>query len=215
MIRRPPRSTQAKTLFPYTTLFRSPRGHALESRTRRVFLAAALACAHERGGESQVSEMENISRAGVGIPRPARPEGVTLSRAKLSHRCRTPREKRRRDKGRGGWLKGREGLRDEGNPGRRMGRRILARLIKERRRRRRNMDNLIQTTNMWLHFATVPQRSRRTVLMKSRHKVFWVVHRVVCLFLLGQLLAATTFFDFRVTTWEGGSSMRKDAESSS
>lgn len=92
---------------------------------------------------------------------------------------------------------------------------ILARLIKERRRRRRNMDNLIQTTNMWLHFATVPQRSRRTVLMKSRHKVFWVVHRVVCLFLLGQLLAATTFFDFRVTTWEGGSSMRKDAESSS
>ena len=81
---------------------------------------------------------------------------------------------------------------------------ILARLIKERRRRRRNMDTLIQTTNMWLHFATVPQRSRRTVLMKSRHKVFWVVHRIVCLFLLGQLLAAPTFFDFRVTTWEGG-----------
>ena len=68
---------------------------------------------------------------------------------------------------------------------------ILARLIKERRRRRRNMDNLIQTTNMWLHFATVPQRSRRTVFMNSRHKVFRVVHRIVCLFLLGQLLAAS------------------------
>src|SRR5213594_1922977 len=27
MIRRPPRSTQAFTLFPYTTLFRSPTGH--------------------------------------------------------------------------------------------------------------------------------------------------------------------------------------------
>ena len=29
MIRRPPRSTQAKTLFPYTTLFRSPGLHAI------------------------------------------------------------------------------------------------------------------------------------------------------------------------------------------
>src|SRR3546814_20363699 len=28
MIRRPPRSTRTDTLFPYTTLFRSPRGHA-------------------------------------------------------------------------------------------------------------------------------------------------------------------------------------------
>src|SRR3546814_5059587 len=27
MIRRPPRSTRTDTLFPYTTLFRSPRGH--------------------------------------------------------------------------------------------------------------------------------------------------------------------------------------------
>src|SRR5216117_4356092 len=28
MIRRPPRSTQGRTLFPYTTLFRSPRARA-------------------------------------------------------------------------------------------------------------------------------------------------------------------------------------------
>ena len=69
---------------------------------------------------------------------------------------------------------------------------LLARLINERRRRRRNMDHFIQTTNMWLHSAKVPQRSRRTVLMKSRHKVFWVVHRVVCLFLLGQLATSVS-----------------------
>ena len=35
------------------------------------------------------------------------------------------------------------------------------------------MDNLIQTNNMLLHFATVPQRSQRTVWMKSRNRVFW------------------------------------------
>ena len=51
---------------------------------------------------------------------------------------------------------------------------LLARLIMERRRRRRRyMENLIQATNMLLHFAAVPQRSRRTVWMKSRNKVFW------------------------------------------
>ena len=71
---------------------------------------------------------------------------------------------------------------------------LLARLIMERRHRhRRNMENLIQTTNMLFHFATVPQRSRRTVWMKSRNKVFWVVHRFVC---LRQLIVS---FDFRVT----------------
>ena len=50
----------------------------------------------------------------------------------------------------------------------------LVRLIMERRRRRRRiMENLIQTNNMLLHFATVPQRSQRTVWMKSRNRVFW------------------------------------------
>src|SRR3546814_9340362 len=34
MIRRPPRSTRTDTLFPYTTLFRSPRGHAPSLRDR-------------------------------------------------------------------------------------------------------------------------------------------------------------------------------------
>src|SRR3546814_10300765 len=34
MIRRPPRSTRTDTLFPYTTLFRSPRSTATVSATR-------------------------------------------------------------------------------------------------------------------------------------------------------------------------------------
>src|SRR3546814_12339154 len=34
MIRRPPRSTRTDTLFPYTTLFRSPLGEAAEHRQR-------------------------------------------------------------------------------------------------------------------------------------------------------------------------------------
>src|SRR3546814_9026221 len=35
MIRRPPRSTRTDTLFPYTTLFRSPEGLLLRRRPRR------------------------------------------------------------------------------------------------------------------------------------------------------------------------------------
>src|SRR3546814_8616613 len=35
MIRRPPRSTRTDTLFPYTTLFRSPAGRASARRSRR------------------------------------------------------------------------------------------------------------------------------------------------------------------------------------
>src|SRR5216117_4573594 len=42
MIRRPPRSTQGRTLFPYTTLFRSPR------RGRGGPLAAARVCTYSR-----------------------------------------------------------------------------------------------------------------------------------------------------------------------
>src|SRR3546814_14995316 len=37
MIRRPPRSTRTDTLFPYTTLFRSPSADALENTKTRNF----------------------------------------------------------------------------------------------------------------------------------------------------------------------------------
>src|SRR3546814_1819570 len=39
MIRRPPRSTRTDTLFPYTTLFRSPRHHSRIFRKRAASLA--------------------------------------------------------------------------------------------------------------------------------------------------------------------------------
>src|SRR3546814_14438257 len=46
MRRRPPRSTRTDTLFPYTTLFRSPLDCADESRTERI---AARHLADDRG----------------------------------------------------------------------------------------------------------------------------------------------------------------------
>src|SRR5216117_2250373 len=54
MIRRPPRSTQGRTLFPYTTLFRSPRppevrGHAARAR-RAPRLPGARALREARRG---------------------------------------------------------------------------------------------------------------------------------------------------------------------
>ena len=51
MIRRPPRSTQAKTLFPYTTLFRSDcdcRLCAYKSRKRKCEKADGCICLRER-----------------------------------------------------------------------------------------------------------------------------------------------------------------------
>src|SRR3546814_9230336 len=60
MIRRPPRSTRTDTLFPYTTLFRSPRrrqeGQALMSKQaapRRVADNEALAVATQIRGSAQ------------------------------------------------------------------------------------------------------------------------------------------------------------------
>src|SRR3546814_17041359 len=55
MIRRPPRSTRTDTLFPYTTLFRSPRCLATDARSVSVFRAAAhvpdaLLASAERAG---------------------------------------------------------------------------------------------------------------------------------------------------------------------
>src|SRR3546814_11341834 len=44
MIRRPPRSTRTDTLFPYTTLFRSPDARHRVTEVRTVFKAAGFAC---------------------------------------------------------------------------------------------------------------------------------------------------------------------------
>src|SRR3546814_7060886 len=58
MIRRPPRSTRTDTLFPYTTLFRSPREHAnrpTESATRRTFPPGNRDCRRRRSRTPRLS----------------------------------------------------------------------------------------------------------------------------------------------------------------
>src|SRR5213075_3419318 len=52
MIRRPPRSTQQGTLFPYTTLFRSP-GHCETARRRRRDRGSAARRSEEHTSELQ------------------------------------------------------------------------------------------------------------------------------------------------------------------
>src|SRR5947209_16639600 len=54
MLRRPPRST----LFPYTTLFRSPRGSAPARASRRGWWAAGRCRRHERS-EEHTSELQS------------------------------------------------------------------------------------------------------------------------------------------------------------
>src|SRR5881227_4290530 len=53
MIRRPPRSTQQSTLFPYTTLFRSPHDEVLRTLDRTDPHAA------ERRSEEHTSELQS------------------------------------------------------------------------------------------------------------------------------------------------------------
>src|SRR5213592_5130396 len=63
MIRRPPRSTQRSTLFPYTTLFRSRSGRATPTRRRRDSLRSSRGPPCEpRQGNPRVP-----SREGRGI----------------------------------------------------------------------------------------------------------------------------------------------------
>src|SRR5216110_3582179 len=57
MIRRPPRSTQAHTLFPYTTLFRS--GFGGQARNRCVGAAARRRRRARRRSEEHTSELQS------------------------------------------------------------------------------------------------------------------------------------------------------------
>src|SRR3546814_7031344 len=77
MIRRPPRSTRTDTLFPYTTLFRSP---VEITACRRALRACAPACAraewrrHVRGrafptarSEEHTSELQSLMRISYAV----------------------------------------------------------------------------------------------------------------------------------------------------
>src|SRR3546814_13071363 len=80
MVRRPPRTTRTDTLFPYTTLFRSPRDHAL-----RLALAKAQAVA--RGPDEIVLAGDTCVGAGRRIlPKADTPELVRQCLELLSGR---------------------------------------------------------------------------------------------------------------------------------
>src|SRR3546814_6758189 len=65
MIRRPPRSTRTDTLFPYTTLFRSP------SADRRRCPATWTFCGHARPAQSRseehTSELQSLMRISYAV----------------------------------------------------------------------------------------------------------------------------------------------------
>src|SRR3546814_5547375 len=75
MIRHPPRSTRTHTLFPDTTLFRSP-GRAPRGDVGLQLFAAAAAAAEPGGGAADgarhgrhpVPDREGLGRPGEGVP---------------------------------------------------------------------------------------------------------------------------------------------------
>src|SRR3546814_3591977 len=88
MIRRPPRSTRTDTLFPYTTLFRSPETNALSSPRRPPWLSTTpfrVACsitvqgprircrpswgvtAGCQGSEEHTSELQSLMRISYAV----------------------------------------------------------------------------------------------------------------------------------------------------
>src|SRR5213083_3708105 len=63
MIRRPPKSTQQRTLFPYTTLFRSPpalRGQVNGPRARSISRRSAFHMGPTRS-EEHTSELQSLA----------------------------------------------------------------------------------------------------------------------------------------------------------
>src|SRR3546814_17918423 len=83
MIRRPPRPTRTDTLFPYTTLFRTPHAHRLHGNA--ALCGADARCAPRRGA----SDRGRLYPAAA--PRPARQEGAAERRPRLGGRPRPAR----------------------------------------------------------------------------------------------------------------------------
>src|SRR3546814_1789381 len=89
MIRRPPRSTRTDTLFPYTTLFRSPqlprqlssfqcllecehsptfqRGFGVENELRSIGQRNFLPDFHARRSEEHTSELQSLMRISYAV----------------------------------------------------------------------------------------------------------------------------------------------------
>src|SRR3546814_14059217 len=67
MIRRPPRSTRTDTLFPYTTLFRSPSGTMMRiGRRHPAFMGIELSTMNARS-EEHTSELQSLMRISYAV----------------------------------------------------------------------------------------------------------------------------------------------------
>src|SRR3546814_1834025 len=71
MIRRPPRSTRTDTLFPYTTLFRSPLEFMFFWRSTRIASTTVFFCwgGRKRGrrSEEHTSELQSLMRISYAV----------------------------------------------------------------------------------------------------------------------------------------------------
>src|SRR3546814_12045874 len=68
MIRRPPRSTRTDTLFPYTTLFRSPlSGRIALSSFDMRYLNRADSCLCSKRSEEHTSELQSLMRISYAV----------------------------------------------------------------------------------------------------------------------------------------------------
>src|SRR5260370_6116781 len=96
MIRRPPRST----LFPYTTLFRSPLGHDRGVRALRRQIAAAFAVplgAHPRNSSSARGPAVAAARSASPTWRQRSEEHTSELQSHLNLVCRLLLEKKKND----------------------------------------------------------------------------------------------------------------------
>src|SRR3546814_14096400 len=86
MIRRPPRSTRTDTLFPYTTLFRSPVEEAVKALQRRCRIGRAA----DAGEEVRQDHLKRFARR-RGSKRPRLPASPVLDPVGNLRRVGTPR----------------------------------------------------------------------------------------------------------------------------
>src|SRR3546814_7019394 len=67
MIRRPPRSTRTDTLFPYTTLFRSPPGGLDQPAAARHVALPRVHPHHAARSEEHTSELQSLMRISYAV----------------------------------------------------------------------------------------------------------------------------------------------------
>src|SRR5216110_3718661 len=82
MIRRPPRSTQAHTLFPYTTLFRSPIEHAGIMH----FCGPFPQCCRSEEHTSELQSRELISYAVFCLKKKKKKEKINIAVLQLKRK---------------------------------------------------------------------------------------------------------------------------------